>query len=83
MLECGINYKGTQKEWCDICSCYDDENHRMNKCPKWREHNFYDDEEKIDFNLVYSHDIDVLRYIIKKINVVWNTHNAHGTMNTN
>ena len=34
LLECGRNYKGTINEICDQCCTKDDENHRLNHCPK-------------------------------------------------
>ena len=43
--------------------------------------NCYDDDEKVNFETVYFNDINVLRSIIPKIEGVWNTSNAHGTMN--
>ena len=82
MLECGKNFKGTLKQNCDQCKCEDDENHRMNFCVKWRGNNFYDNEEKMDFELIYSKDINILRRLIAMIDKVWNTRNAHGTMRT-
>ena len=80
MLECGTNYKGSMKEICERCKVVDDENHRLNYCEKYRDINFWDADEKEDFNLVYSRDINEIRNILPKINKVWNTKNAHGTM---
>ena len=82
MLECGCNFKGTLKENCDLCDCIDNENHRLNYCPKWKERNLYSNHTKLDFNDIYSNDANVLRDIITVIRKVWNTSNAHGTMLT-
>ena len=81
MLQCGKNYKGTLSELCNQCKSVDDEDHRLNYCIKWRNTNYYDVTEKINFDLIYSADIEVLRYVIMKIEKVWNTRNAHGAMN--
>ena len=81
MLQCGKNYKGTLSELCNQCKSVDDEDHRLNYCIKWRNTNYYDVTEKINFDLIYLADIEVLRYVIMKIEKVWNTRNAHGTMN--
>ena len=81
MLQCGKNFKGTMKEICDTCNTIDDENHRLNDCIKWRTINLYDSAEKTDFYSIYSDNVDVLRHLITKIERVWNTQNAHGTMN--
>ena len=80
MLECGINYKGTMKSQCDLCNCEDEENHQLNICERWRQYNFIDNDNIVDFNDVYSDDIETLRSIIEKITHLWNTKNAHGTM---
>ena len=81
MLECGQNYKGTLKEVCVTCNCPDDENHRLNECVRFRDINFYDAETKINFQDVFSTDLNVLKAVIPKIQQVWNVTNAHGTMN--
>ena len=81
MLQCGKNFKGTINEQCSQCKCIDDENHRLNYCIKWKNINYYDETEKVDFDLVFSTDIQILRNVIGKIEKVWNTRNAHGTMN--
>ena len=35
MLDCGMNFKGTMSATCNQCSLPDNEQHRMNVCPKW------------------------------------------------
>ena len=83
MLECGKNFKGSMKQMCAQCDKVDDENHRINHCPKWKESNLVESDKKIDFSLIYSNDIDVIRSIILPIERVWNTKTAHGTMMIN
>ena len=82
MLECGKNFGGTIGGICPVCNTHDDESHRLNHCKKWKEINFLDASNVVDFDLIYSNDVDVLRDICKKIQTVWNTRNAHGVMNT-
>ena len=81
MLQCGKNYKGTMTDKCDKCNCIDDENHRLNYCIKWKDLNLYHETEKVDFNLVYSDKIEEIRYVIERVERIWNTRNSHGTMN--
>ena len=81
MLECGTNSKGSIRELCTTCNTIDDENHRLNFCPKFRTMNLLDSEESIDFPSIHSNDHDVLQRILPIIERVWNTKNAHGTMN--
>ena len=80
MLECGKNFKGNKPEICSLCSEIDDENHRLNDCKKFRDTNFYDSDIKVDFQKIFSNDIETLREILPSIQKVWNTKTAHGTM---
>ena len=80
MLDCGVNFKNSMSTICSTCKKTDDENHRLNHCTRYRDTNFCDDEEKVNFDDVYSTDISVLKKIIDKIEKVWNTRNAHGTI---
>ena len=81
MLQCGKNYKGTMSEICKECNILDDENHRLNYCLKWKDRNNLNENVKIDFDLVFSERVDELRHIIQNIEKLWNTRNAHGSMN--
>ena len=80
MLECGANFKGTLREFCDTCKQTDDESHRLNYCPKFKELNRYDSTDKVDFANIFSNDINTLKQIIYEIERVWNVKTAHGTM---
>ena len=82
MLECGRNYKGTMNETCNVCKVYDDENHRMNFCTKFKDVNLCESDSKADFDMIYANDINTLDEIIPIIEKVWNVKNANGSMNT-
>ena len=82
MLECGKNFGGTHGGVCSECNTHDDENHRLNHCKKWRELNYSEQDEKIDFELVYSCDVKTLRNTFGKLNKVWNIKNTPGFMNS-
>ena len=77
----GRNLGSTIAGSCSECNVYDDENHRLNYCKRWKEINNYNASEKIVFDEVHSEDIATLRRIIEKLQFVWNTRNASGTMN--
>ena len=81
MLECGSNYKGTLKEICKDCNTIDNEDHRISYCKKWDSINYTKRDDKKDFTMIYSHDITIIREILPVIEKIWNTKNAHGTMN--
>ena len=80
MIECGMNFKGSMQVVCDQCKTYDDENHRLNHCTKLRSINYIDCDTGIDFNTVYSNDPETLRTIIGRLETIWNTKTAHGSM---
>ena len=81
MLECGKNMGGSIKRTCDTCNCLDDEDHRMNSCPKWGNNSDDMNQHRIPFEQVHSSDLTVLNNILPRIEEVWNTKNGHGTMN--
>ena len=76
MHECGNNFKGLYSANCNGCNTIDDEEHRMNYCSRFRTANFYDSDRKIDFDKIYSSNIDTLREIIPNISQLWNVRNA-------
>ena len=80
MLECGVNFKGSNTTVCQTCKKTDDETHRLNHCTRFRAINCYDDDVKPNFNDIYSSDVDVLKKIVTTIEKIWNTRNAHGSM---
>lgn len=82
MLECGSNFQGTLNKNCSECNQKDDEHHRLNHCKRYRNLNNCDITEKLDFGLIYSDDMEVLRKIIPEIMKVWNIKTSYGTMNT-
>ena len=81
MLECGKNFKGTMNEICNTCNVTDNENHRLNECPTYKNVNFFESQQKVDFNDVFSKDLNILRPVIKQIEKVWNVRTGHGSMN--
>ena len=80
MLQCGRNFKGSNNITCNECGVVDDEEHRLNHCTKYRSMNYCDHEEKLPFKNIFSTDINTLRDIIPRIQNVWDTNCAHGTM---
>ena len=80
MLECGKNFKGTMDELCKTCKVIDNENHRLNDCPVYKNVNLVDSQLKVDFKNVFSNDMNVFRPVIKQIEKIWDVHNAHGSM---
>ena len=65
MLECGQNFKGTHNPICQTCDVLDDESHRLNYCPKWNDPADIETSDHIDFNAIYSSDIETIRPIIR------------------
>ena len=82
MLECGTNYKGTMSDTCSHCCCKDNEEHRLNNCPKYDYSNYSNTSDQIKFDTVFSNDINDLKTIITRISNVWNVETGHGSINT-
>ena len=80
MLECGQNFKGTLSELCSKCQCTDDEEHRLNFCPKYGVNNFSKEPLKIRFDTVYSNNVNDVKLITSRIAEVWDVLNGHGSM---
>ena len=83
MLECGKNFKGTMSKMCSVCcNIVDDEEHRLNICPKYNQHNYCENSDLVKFETIYSDNIDDIRLIISRIASVWNVKTGHGSMMT-
>ena len=80
MLECGANFQNSNNIMCPSCNTRDNEDHRLNHCIRFRTTNNFDQSEKVLFKDIYSTDTGVLKRVIRKIEMVWNTRNAHGNM---
>ena len=77
MLECGKNMKGTMTENCTACDEIDDEQHRLVACKKWPNTNNNND---IQFQNIYSENIDELNSIMIEIEKTWDTRYTNGRM---
>ena len=58
----------------------DDENHRLNICPKWGGAGNDDTDNEVEFNDIYSEDSQTLNHVISKIENVWEVKFANGRM---
>ena len=77
MLQCGKNMKGTIPEICPNCVVPDNENHRLNACPRWTDANHSD---FVEFNDIYSEDNNKVNQVINKVENVWEVKYANGRM---
>ena len=77
MLDCAKNFKGKYgSELCKECNEVDDESHRINVCGRWEHVNLCKGGYSIDFNAVYSEEIDTIRQISRLLRSVWNIENG-------
>ena len=77
MLECGRNMKGTMTENCTTCNLIDDEQHRLVACEKRPN---LDTHTEIQFEDIYSENIDKLNNIMNEIEKTWDTRYTNGRM---
>ena len=81
MLECANNYKNKyMKSKCTKCKVKDDETHRINDCILYRNTNNYDNNNKFDYNLVYSENPEDMKKAAKKILGIWDLANGKNSM---
>ena len=83
MLQCGKNFKGTMNEICSECNVIDDEDHRLNKCSKWKDTNNFNSTDSPHFTNIYSENEETLKIIVMEIEKVWEMRYANGKMKTN
>ena len=88
MLECGQNYKGSLDTLCRLCKTVDNESHRLNECLKYKTNkqpptshaNSSPLTPYANFDDIHSCDKNVISPLLTKIEALWNTMTAHGTM---
>ena len=77
MLKCANNFSnayGTKN--CDLCAVVDDENHRINRCPKWGNVNRYHNDGKVAFADIYSGDAEKCLSVVNSILSIWDLRNG-------
>ena len=79
-IECGGNYKGKISEICRHCDKYDDENHKLNECKYLSTINYANNDEKTNFQNVYSSDDNILSKIIDSLECIWEFRYANGKL---
>ena len=81
MLQCAANFStGNGGKDCKTCKALDDECHRINFCPLWKETNLSDSIEKIDFTAINSNDLSQIMSVVKVILNMWDLGNGTGTI---
>ena len=81
MLQCGTNFKGTLQPICNQCSITDNEQHRLNICPKWDNLRTDEFNDTSAFDDIYKNNFDSVNPTLEKIKLIWNTKYANGSMN--
>ena len=81
MLECANNFKyGYGGADCKLCGVVDDEDHRINMCPKYGECNLYQSQLKYDFGSIHSDDVETVDRTIEVVMHIWNLKNGKNEM---
>ena len=58
----------------------DDENHRINQCVLYRSINLYDSSDKINYDWIYSNDLNEVLNVVKIILKMWDLGFGKNTM---
>ena len=81
MLDCAKNYKfGYKGELCSVCNVTDDENHRINFCPKFCRTNLCNSLVKFDFRCIHSMNQDTIDRAIDVVSELWDLRNGKNEM---
>ena len=81
MLDCANNYKGKYgTKICTTCNVIDNESHRINDCRKWKDINLFGKDLVINFDAVYSEDLNTLKQISNLLQSIWNLENNKNEM---
>ena len=84
MLRCQANFSfGGQNKNCNVCQTLEEETHRINFFVIYQSVNLYNSNEKLDFELIYSDDVDVLLKVIDIVLKVWELDNGRNATRTN
>ena len=77
MLKCVSNFSNVHgTKICEACNTIDDEGQRINLCTKWWDINLYTSIEKIDYDDIYSEDIEKSFAIVEIILSLWDLENG-------
>lgn len=81
MLCCGANFAmGYGSKECAECLELDDIDHRINRCPKYKETNLSEYEEKMEMMLLYSDEIEKAGPVITRILSMWDLEHGRNVM---
>ena len=81
MLKCANNFKmGFGSNICSTCKEIDNEEHRINHCPKWETINFRNKDRKIAFDDIYSDDADKCLSVVNVVLSIWDLDNGKNDM---
>ena len=81
MLKCRANFSSSFKDKnCPSCKMIDDENHRINQCVLYRSINLYDSSDKINYDWIYSNDLNEVLNVVKIILKMWDLGFGKNTM---
>ena len=84
MLKCRANFSSsyTNKN-CPECNVIDDEGHRINYCSVFRSTNLYDSTEKIDYDKLFSNDLNEVLTVVTIILKLWDLGYEKNSMRNN
>ena len=81
MLRCANNFShGHGTKMCDLCGVEDDEDHRINTCPKWEKINFVNSACKVSFGDIYLDDYERCLVVVEAILRIWDLDSGKNEM---
>ena len=81
MLKCKANFSGGNgQKLCNVCKETDNENHRINHCILFKSTNYYESETKIDYNMIYSDNLEEALKVTDAILRLWDLGSGRNEM---
>ena len=81
MLDCKNNFSmGYGGKMCAECNTLDNEAHRINVCVNFRDVNRCDKVDKIDFEKIYSDEMDEVITVVNAILTIWDLYHGKNTI---
>ena len=65
---------------CKECSIIDDESHRINHCKKFSQRNYCNNPLKLNYDDIYSGDVDKCYNVVKVVVSMWDLENGKNEM---
>ena len=81
MLDCTKNFRMSHGGInCNFFKVMDDENHRINHCPKYKKRNLHNSSITFDFSLINWDENEIIEQVLEVVDELWDLGKGKNTM---